>query len=336
MTQQFSLFGEPVAAPADEDTAPRLVTAAAHDQATVDLAASLPRSLHLGTSSWYFPGWNGIVFGEVCDAGRLSRDGLAAYSAHPLLRCVSIDRTYYAPMNAASLAAYASQVPDDFRFMVKAPSECTTPFLRGADGRAAGANPRYLDPVHATESFVVPTLAGLGGKCGPLIFQFPPQGHPILREPERFAEKLYAFLAGLPQGPLYAVELRDAGLFSRRYVQALRATRVRHCLSVHPRASPLADQLAALRVLEPGPLVARWNLNPAHQYQEAKERFSPFDRLMEEDPESRAALADACADALSANRPVFLIANNKAEGSAPLSIGKLAVAIDARLALPRG
>ncbi len=335
MTQQFSLFGEP-AAPAHEDAAPRLVIAAAHDQATVDLAARLPRSLHLGTSSWYFPGWNGIVFGEVCDAGRLSRDGLAAYSAHPLLRCVSIDRTYYAPMDAASLAAYAAQVPDDFRFMVKAPSDCTTPFLRGADGRPAGANPRYLDPAFATEMFVLPTLAGLGDKCGPLVFQFPPQGHPILREPERFAEKLYAFLAGLPQGPVYAVELRDAGLLSRRYVQALRATRARHCLSVHPRASPLADQLAALRVLDPGPLVARWNLNPIHQYQEAKERYAPFDRLMEEDPESRAVLAEACADAVLANRPVFLIANNKAEGSAPLTIGKLAVEIEARLALPLG
>lgn len=334
MTQQFSLFGEPVAVTPDEDAPSRPLPAAVPDPATVDLAARLPRTLHLGTSSWSFPGWLGIVYGEAGDANRLARDGLAAYSAHPLLRCVSLDRTYYAPMDAAGLAAYAAQVPADFRFMVKAPSACTTPLLRGADGRPAGGNPRYLDPAFATEVFVLPTLAGLGDNCGPIVFQFPPQGHAIVREPARFAEKLFAFLGGLPAGPTYAVELRDADLLSRRYVQALRATRVRHCLSVHPRASTLEDQREALRVLEPGPLVVRWNLNPIHQYQEAKERYAPFDRLMEEDPQSRSVLADACADALAANRPVFLVANNKAEGSAPLTIARLAREIDARLGEP--
>lgn len=50
-----------------------------------------------------------------------------------------------------------------------------------------------------------------------------------------------------------------------------------------------------------------------------------------EDPETRAAAVDLVAAALAAGRPAFVIANNKAEGSAPLTLEKLADALAARL-----
>jgi hypothetical protein len=68
----------------------------------------------------------------------------------------------------------------------------------------------------------------------------------------------------------------------------------------------------------------RWLLRRNRRYDEARERYAPFDSLREPDPESRYDLAKAVAAALGEQRPVFVIANNKAEGSAPLTLIELA------------
>lgn len=64
----------------------------------IELAAALPRLVHLGTSSWTFPSWKGLVWdGDYSDT-QLSKHGLAAYAQHPLFRTVTLDRTFYRPL----------------------------------------------------------------------------------------------------------------------------------------------------------------------------------------------------------------------------------------------
>jgi hypothetical protein len=72
------------------------------------------------------------------------------------------------------------------------------------------------------------------------------------------------------------------------------------------------------------PLVARWNLHAGRGYEDAKADYFPFNRLMEEDLPTRAALARLARTAAMADREVFITINNKAEGSAPLSVQRLA------------
>ena len=62
------------------------------------LAESLPKRLHLGTSSWSFPTWAGLVYDRRASKEETARYGLTAYARHPLLRCVGVDRTWYAPL----------------------------------------------------------------------------------------------------------------------------------------------------------------------------------------------------------------------------------------------
>ena len=327
MTDQLELFGgDParVVRQAQGEVAP-----APPDAGSVALGAALPKGLYLGTSSWAFPGWSGIVYAEAVPEAVLAREGLPAYSAHPLLRCVGIDRTFYAPLSAAALARYAAQVPDAFRFVVKAPSLVTDPFIRGARGKPAGESPRFLDAAFATDHFVGPCMQGLGPKAGPLVFQFSPLGANLARDSARFAARLHRFLDALPRGPLYAVEVRDPGLLGAPLAAALGATRARYCFTVHSRMPDIATQARALAALVPGPLVARWNLHAGFAYEAAKAQYAPFDHLVDEDPATRGALAARCLEALAASHPAYVIANNKAEGSAPLTLAKLARAIHA-------
>ncbi len=287
------------------------------------LARRLPRHVRLGTSSWSFPGWNGLVYDREAAPARLAREGLAAYGRHPLLRTVGIDRTFYAPLPAEAFAAYAAAVPEDFRFLVKAPAECTTPFVR--DTRAS--NPRFLDARWTADEAVTPYVEGLGPRAGVLLFQFPPLGPAIIREPERFAARLAGFLAALPRGARYAVELRDRALLCPDYAQALSASGAGHCLNVHPRMPRPAEQREVAGAAAAGPLVIRWMLHAGLSYEQARSRYAPFSRLVDEAPEVRAELAGLCADESRNGREVIVVANNKAEGSAPLTVFKLAAAI---------
>ena len=171
MSRQPGLFEEPVA--------PKRQKPAAGDvQPSGDTpllgAPSLPPEIRLGTSSWFFPGWRGLVYDGVYPQPALSKKGLAAYAQIPLLRTVSLDRTFYAAITTIEYARYATQVPDGFSFVVKAPAMVCDAVIRGEDGRGKVANPHFLDPVIAIREFVVPCLEGLGEKAGPMVFQISP------------------------------------------------------------------------------------------------------------------------------------------------------------------
>jgi hypothetical protein len=127
--------------------------------------------------------------------------------------------------------------------------------------------------------------------------------------------------------PIYALELRNPELLTPRLMRMLARAEVRYCVGLHDRMPEIERQEAALRALdgeEPGPLVVRWNLHRGFLYQAAKQRYEPFDRLVDQDGETRRALARMAATAFRAGRKVWITANNKAEGSAPLSVLELA------------
>jgi uncharacterized protein YecE (DUF72 family) len=291
------------------------------------LRSKLPSRLRLGTSSWSFPGWAGLVWDRPHSEERLARDGLPAYARHPLLRAVGLDRGYYAPLSAHALAAYAAQVPDDFRFVVKAHEACTLArFPRGPrGGPTPGApNPRFLDAAYASEVVVAPYVEGLGEKGGALVFQFPPQAPGALASPDAFAERLHRFLAALPPGPAYAVEIRSAGWLTERYAAALADAGAVHCLTIHPTMPDLPTQIRVAHAALGGPCVVRWMLRSGASYEAARERYRPFDRLVDEDPATRSDVAALCLAAAERRLASYVIANNKAEGSAPLTLVRLA------------
>ncbi len=297
------------------------------------LAARLPDSIHLGTSTWSFPGWRDLVYGDDYSSAKLSRDGLGALSAHPLLRCVSIDRSFYGPLSVGDYARYANQVPEHFRFIVKAPSSVTDATVRGNKGVPAGDNPAFLDARIAIDEFVQPCISGLGAKAGALVFQISPLPDALVVDPSAFLERLCAFLRALPPLPgetCYAVELRDAVMLTPRFIRVLRESNVRYCVGIHARMPDPRRQANALALLDEGglgPLIVRWSLHGGFKYEQAKAKYEPFDQLVDEDPDTRAALAELAVRYALGGQPVLIAANNKAEGSAPLTCIELAKAM---------
>jgi uncharacterized protein YecE (DUF72 family) len=335
---QSSLFDDaamPVAGPA---TGP-VVLPAVPDAELLALAARLHQRwggrLHLGTSSWHFPGWAGTVWQRPCPEPQLSRAGLPAYAQHPLMRCVSLDRAFYRVLPAAEYAALAAQVPDDFRFVVKAPALLSDAQRRDASSAAPmGDNPGFLDGEQAR---VVADAAvqGLGHRLGVLVLQLSPLPTRWLRNADalhaRLAAALRALVQALRQGApqaLVALELRDPGLLTPELADLLRRQGVRYTLGLHDRMPDAEAQLPMLRATWPGDLVCRWNLRRGQRYAQARDAWAPFDRIRAPDETSRSALARVACATLDAGHRVFITVNNKAEGSAPASVRLLAEALD--------
>jgi uncharacterized protein YecE (DUF72 family) len=308
----------------------REILAAPPSPDVLALAAQLPPQVHLGTSTWSFPGWNGIVYGDQYSNSKLSRDGLTAYGAHPLLKTVSIDRSFYQALTVTEYLRYAQQVPEHFRFIVKAPMTITDATVRAERGQPVSLNPCFLNAQMAIDDFVTPCLEGLGVKAGALVFQLSPLPDQMLAQPAAFIERLADFLMALPklpQGTCYAIEIRDASLLTPRFIRTLKAAGVRYCVGIHARMPDPLRQAAALALLdgEPaGPLIVRWSLHGGFKYEQAKAKYEPFDRLVDQDPATRASLAELAARYALAGQPVVIAVNNKAEGSAPLSCVELA------------
>ena len=323
---QLDLFGG-APEPSPKLAARGPVGPAEHPAELAELARAMPSGLRMGTSSWAYTGWGGLVYDRAYPQNRLSREGLAAYAAHPLLRGVGVDRSYYAPLAAADFAAYAALVPADLRFLVKAHDACTIPvYPRHARyGALRGQpNPRFLDPVYAREQVIGPTLAGLGDSAGPILFQFSPTDIDAFGGPRWFADRLQRFLAELPRGPLYAVELRNRDLLTGAYSDALASCRVCHCINVYPGMPAPSVQFDRTRQDLAPAFVCRWMLHPRVSWEQAEARYAPFDRIVDRDDEHRLDIARLCLRAEALGLPTQLIVNNNAEGSSPRTIIELA------------
>jgi uncharacterized protein YecE (DUF72 family) len=317
-THQEDLFGqgsiEAAAAIAPAEPAPEVVR----------VAQRRPKNVHYGTSSWSFPGWEGIVYTGKHTPSALAHRGLAAYARHPLLNCVGIDRTFYAPVPHEELERYAAAVPEDFRFIVKAYSGITTDPESARGVRQADAEHVFLDVAFATREVIAPLTRAFGPRLGAVLFQFSPLSAHYLRTPATFAARLGEFLHALPRGVPYTVEVRDPEILVPEYEEALRSGRASHCASVHSRMPPVDTQPAGS---EEAPQVIRWMLHAGYDYETAGAHYAPFDRLVEPDVPTRMRIVNLIASGMRHGREVHVIAANNAEGSAPLTLFELAKAV---------
>lgn len=320
MSGQMDLFQDPLPPP---------------DPALVQLAAAIPPHVRFGTSSWTFEGWKDLVYRKRYPTKQaFVRQSLREYAAHPLFATVGVDRSFYAPLGREEWEAQAAQLPPGFRVCSKVWSELTTrvfPRHERYGDRAGQPNPFFLDPPRFIETVLVPMLEGLGAHAGPLIFEVTPS--PSVTEPRAFATAIDRFLRAVPREAHVAFELREPALFTDAYLAALRRhPHASHVLNLHTRMPTVREQL------ERGGLVAetcvcRLMLPPGKRYAEMKEAYAPFDRIAAPLPEMREdvlALIEACRGAAE----LFVLVNNKVEGSSPLTVRALVEAISSSTRTP--
>jgi len=334
MTDQLSLFEAPDDAASTAARAVDDALAARHARGAA-LAAALPQGLAFGTSSWTFPGWAGLVYPSGLSTAALGREGLRHYARHPLLRTVGVDRSYYAPIPLDDLRGYAVQLPAGFTCCVKAPASITSrlaPSFGGARGGPSTLNPDFLSVARLVDDLLTPLAVGLGVHCGPVVLEFPPGARDQSQPPAAFLEALDRFLGALPRDFAYAVEIRDRALLTDAYRAVLARHDVAHTYN-YWSAMPMPLAQADVVPPEDTPFsIVRLLLKPGTWYEDQRERFRPFNRLVEPDETMRDQVVALTTRALARGRKVYVLVNNKAEGSSPLTVEALAERVAAALA----
>ncbi|MEW5850255.1 MAG: DUF72 domain-containing protein [Myxococcota bacterium] len=304
-----------------------------------EIAAALPPNIMLGTSSWSFPGWRGIVYASEHAEGTLSRHGLKAYAAHPLLRTVGLDRSYYGPVPEQDLAAYATQLPSGFRFVVKTWEEITLPVFprhRRYGPRAGQRSEHFLNADVMKDLFLRPFEEACPSHCGPFVLEFSPMPTGAYGSPTHFYARLDAFLSQLPTHFEYAVELRNAELMTPDYAAVLKQHRVGHVYNRWTRTPPISRQRELLGDPWGPTTVARIMLPEGATYESRMDECFPFDRIINPDEQMRVDVVELARDAIRRRTRLMVIVNNKAEGSAPLTCFALAERIVTALGLSAG
>jgi len=185
------------------------------------------KRLHLGTCSWKYPSWKGLVY----SSGK-PQNPLLEYARH--YSTVEIDQWFWSLFGdsvvlpkAEVVKEYFDSVPDTFRFGIKVPNAITlTHHYRKSGQDTLVPNEHFLS-VELMQRFL-DTIEPLFPKLGPLMFQFEYLNKQKMVSQNGFLERLAEFIDMLPAGPVYAVETRNPNYLNNRYFDFLRSHRLAH------------------------------------------------------------------------------------------------------------
>ena len=166
-----------------------------------------------GTSSWSEKSWVGPFYPRGTSPG----DFLAYYATQ--FDTVEADNTYYAIPEPRLVEGWERKVPDGFTLSAKFPRS----IVHAGDG--ARPDPERLlrlDVIGDDAQLFLERMGLMGGKCGPLVLQFPYFNKRTFPERAPFLERLDAFLASLPGDFRYGVELRNKWWVDAELLELLR------------------------------------------------------------------------------------------------------------------
>ena len=281
--------------------------------------------MRFGASSWNYPGWGGLVYHRPYEGRGAPARMLEEYAAFPLFRTVGIDSSFYAPPTEETLASYAKYLPAGFPCVSKVWNQLTVQtFSKAQDkARAGRVNPEFLNPDVFVEAVYEPYQRHFADHAGPFVFEFQAIGRGSGVTPARFAARLDEFFSALPRDGQYAVEIRNEEFLTPMYFAVLREHGVAHVFNSWTRMPPIGDQLDLPGALSGPFIVARALLQPGRTYDEAVDAFAPYDRIQDPSPPLRQDLLRLIETAVHTRIPAYLLVNNRAEGSAPLTVAEV-------------
>jgi len=281
--------------------------------------------IFIGTSSWKYPGWRGLLYDEAryvyrgkFATSRFERNCLSEYAE--VFKTVCVDAAYYAFPSVKYLEGLAGQVPADFRFAFKVTDDITLkkfPNLPRFGAKAGMQNPYFLSTEVFGRGFLKPCET-IREKVGILIFEFS-RFYPTDFEHGRdFVAALDVFLSKLPKGWPYGIEMRNKHWLRQEYFECLARHGVTHVYNSWTDMPPVGEQMG-LPGSETGLglVAARFLLKPGRSYEEAVKSFQPYDQTKEVNEEARKAGAALVQNGKKAlKKKTFIFVNNRLEGNA--------------------
>lgn len=190
----------------------------------------MAQRVRVGVVGWNYPEWKGLVYPDDAKPDQFLR---IYASKFPIVESAA---SYYGMPKTETVQRWADETPADFTMSAKVPDWILKKKMDDPDlERALGVFVEHMQPLAKK------------GKLGMLVAQFPP----FFRR-EKKAEELAAFVAKLPKGAPWAVELRHHSWWDPATYDVLSAagvTLVWSALGGEERTPPvLTNDVAYLRI----------------------------------------------------------------------------------------
>lgn len=283
--------------------------------------------IYFGTSSWKYPGWLGSIYDEdrYRTRGKFSQkkfDESCLPEYAQTFPTVCGDFAFYQFPTEEYWARLFAQTPRDFLFGLKVPEEITVatwPKHARYGNRAGEPNNHFLD-ANTFNRLCAEPLRKHRKQVGPLIFEFGTFNKSTFPRPDDFQARLEPFLAALPDGFRYAVELRNPEFLKPGYLDLLKSQNVAHVFNAWTRMPSLDEQVQIPEAFTADFSVVRALLRKGRAYDDAVKTFEPYQKIVEPNDETRAGMVEIVNGARKRKIPAFLFVNNRLEGNAPGTI----------------
>jgi len=312
-TENLSLFGEP-------DDALRI-------RLRERLSLLAQQQIFIGTSSWKYPGWIGEIYthDRYAVRGKFSRrrfesECLSEYSETFPIVCG--DFSFYQFPSAEFWSRLFHSAPPGLRYAFKVPEEITVkmfPVHPRYGDQAGEVNAQFLNPV-LFRSSLIELLEPYRQQVAVLIFEFGAFPRRTYEHVVEFLAELDPFLAALPEGYRYAVEIRTQEFLHPEYFACLRRHGVAHVFNAWTRMPEIAAQMLLPDVYTADFTVTRALLRKGRPYEEAVSKLAPYREIQDPNPGVRQALRELIERARRLPQPAYIFVNNRLEGNAPGTI----------------
>mgnify|MGYP006282958991 FL=1 len=184
--------------------------------------------IHIGTCSWKYPSWKGILY-----SNQVGKRYLSEYARH--YNTVEVDQWFWSlfPGNKVVLpkpevvAEYISSVPESFKFSVKVPNAITlTHHYSTHKKESLIENPFFLSN-EVFDTFLR-LIHLMRDQLAALIFQFGYLNKQKMPGQQIFQERLLTFFANCPPDIPYCIEIRNPNYLNQSYFNFLNASNLYH------------------------------------------------------------------------------------------------------------
>jgi len=253
-------------------------------------------TLRLGTSAFTAAGWPGSFYPENLKPA----DHLSYYAQH--FDTVEVDSTYYRIPSLATTRGWYQKTPKGFLFAAKVTQTITH------ENVLVNCEDELMQFLTAMDA--------LGEKLGPLLLQFPYFNRQAFASVDAFLERLVPFLAKLPKGYRFAVEVRNKNWLVPKLVDALRKHSVALALIDHPWMPRPKEILAKFDPVTADFAYIRW----LGDRKGIEEQTETWDKTIVDRHRELLEWVEVCRKFSQRSMDIFAFANNHYAGHAPATI----------------
>jgi uncharacterized protein YecE (DUF72 family) len=277
--------------------------------------------IRIGTCSWKYDSWKGIIYPEK---GKFNY--LEEYSKY--YNTVEVDQWFWSlfgvkkvqlPKNT-DVKAYTKSVPENFKFSIKIPNSITLTHFYNRDKKSPlKKNPHFFNP-DLFDSFLN-TLKPMKKNLGPLMFQFEYLNKQKMSGLSEFIDRFEALLEVINSKYLYGVEIRNPNYLKEPFFEFIKRNKLVMVFLQGYYMPPIKSIFSEFKDYIKGTVVIRL-LGPDRFGIEEK-TGADWSKIVEPKDEDLDDLAEIVNYFKKKKVDTYINVNNHYEGSAPLTIKKI-------------